>query len=128
MRIWIALVIGLVVGTRTTTGAEDAGLVSGNFRWTVSPPLVASVERPQDPCYSVKDPTVVRYNDRWHLFCTIRSEKRTHQIEYSSFADWKDANAAQRHVLTMSDGYFCATQVFYFEPQRTEYMILQVGA
>jgi hypothetical protein len=97
------------------------------FRWTSSPPLVAPVERPGDPCFSVKDPTVVRYNGRWHLFCTIRSEKRTHQIEYLSFADWKHADAAPRHVLAISDGYFCAPQVFWFEPHRKWYMVLQVA-
>src|SRR4051812_31617187 len=107
--------------------AQDDPLRSGNFRWTVSPPLVAPADRPQDPCYSVKDPSVVRYGDRRHLFCTIRSEKRSHQIEYSSFADWKDANAAPRHVMKLSDGYFCAPQVFRFEPQRKWYMILQVN-
>jgi len=41
----------------------------------------------------------VRYKRRWHLFCTIRSRKRTHQIEYLSFADWKDAARAPRHIL-----------------------------
>jgi sugar lactone lactonase YvrE len=100
---------------------------SGNFRRTVSPPLVAPVERPQDPCFSMKDPTVVRHGDRWHLFCTIRSEKRSHQVEYLNFSDWKDANAAPRHVLKLSDGYFCAPQVFWFEPHRKWYMILQVS-
>src|SRR2546423_15447013 len=126
MKIWIALLTGFVVCVPTVTrAASESGttdILSGDFRWTVSPPLVAPVERPEDPCFSVKDPTVVRYNDHWHLFCTIRSEKRSHQIEYLSFADWKDANQAQRHVLKLSDGYFCAPQVFYFEPQRKWYM------
>ena len=125
----IAVTVSLcAAGTRgadpTTNGAD---LTLRQFRWTSSAPLVAPVARPQDPCYSVKDPTVVRFNDRWHLFCTIRSEKRSHQIEYCSFADWKDANAAERHVLKLSDGYFCAPQVFYFSPQRKWYMILQVA-
>lgn len=112
-------------------GADDARgpewLSNGNFRWTVSPPLVAPADRPRDPCFSVKDPSVLFVNGRWHLFCTIRSENRTHQIEYLSFTDWKDANAAPRHVLKISDGYFCAPQVFYFEPHRKWYMVLQVN-
>jgi hypothetical protein len=102
-------------------------LLAGNFRWTVSPPLVAPVGRPEDPCYSVKDPTFVREQDKWHLFCTIRSVKRSHQIEYLSFADWTTADPAARHVMTLSDGYYCAPQVFYFEPHRKWYMILQVS-
>lgn len=66
-------------------------LLAGRFSWGVSAPLVSPVSRPQDPCHSVKDPTIVRYKDRRHLFCTIRSQKRSHQIEYLSFDDWENA-------------------------------------
>ena len=52
-------------------------LLTGRFQWMISQPLVAPVERPEDPCYSVKDPSVVFYQGRWHLFCTIRSQNRT---------------------------------------------------
>lgn len=92
-------------------------LLDGRFQWKASEPLAAPVERPEDFCYSVKDPSVVFYQERWHLFCTIRSQNRSHQIEYMSFTDWKDANVAQRHVLKMHNGYFCAPQVFYFHIQ-----------
>jgi hypothetical protein len=61
------------------------------------------------------------------LFCTIRSVKRSHQIEYLSFADWKDANVAKRHVLKITHGYFCAPQVFYFTPHRKWYLIYQAS-
>jgi hypothetical protein len=101
-------------------------LLAGRFRWRVSPPLVCPVDRPADQPYSVKDPSIVRYKGRWHLFCTIRSRKRSHQIEYLSFTDWKDANAAKRHVLRLNDGYFCAPQVFHFTPHGKWHMICQV--
>jgi hypothetical protein len=101
-------------------------LLAGVFQWTVGPPLVSPADRPEDPCHAFKDPTIVRYQDRWHLFGSIRSKVRSHQIEYLSFADWKDANAAPRHVLRISDGYFCAPQVFYFSPHRKWYLIQQV--
>lgn len=97
----------------------------GKFIWRCGPPVQSPAERPEDPCVSVKDPTIVRHNDRWHLFTTIRSEKRTHQIEYSSFADWKDAATAERHLLTIHPGYFCAPQVFYFTPQKKWYLLHQ---
>jgi len=99
--------------------------LAGRFSWTVGPPLVSPAVRPDDPCDSIKDPTVVFYKGRWHLFCTIRSKVRTHQIEYLSFSDWKNANAAQRHILTVSDGYFCAPEVFYFSPHKKWYLIYQ---
>ena len=108
-------------------GREPGPVHGGDFRWASSGPLVAPAERPHDPCHSIKDPTVVRFGGRWHLFCTIRSEKRSHQVEYLNFADWKDANTAGRHVLKISDGYYCAPQVFFFAPHRRWYMILQVA-
>jgi hypothetical protein len=101
--------------------------MAGGFQWEISEPVVAPVHRPEDPCFSVKDPTVVFHKGQWHLFCTIRSQKRSHQIEYLSFSDWKEANSAPRRVLKMSDGFFCAPQVFYFAPQKKWYLICQAS-
>src|SRR6185503_14174617 len=98
----------------------------GDFRWNSTQPVVSAVKR-DDYCYSVKDPSIVRHDGRWHLFCTIRSEKRSHQIEYSSFDDWPNANAAQRHLLTVTNGYYCAPQVFWFEPHAKWYLIYQAS-
>ena len=108
-------------------GHQAADLLAGTFNWKVSEPLVAPIERPDDPCHSIKDPSIVFYQGQWHLFCSIRSQKRSHQIEYLSFSDWKDANAAQRHILRMHDGYFCAPQVFYFAPHKKWYLICQAS-
>jgi hypothetical protein len=104
-----------------------SNFLAGRFQWDVSDPLVAPARRPDDPCFSMKDPTVVFHEGRWHLFCTIRSQKRTHQIEYLNFADWKDADRADRHLLRVTDGYYCAPQVFYFTPHRKWYLIYQAS-
>jgi len=104
-----------------------ADMLAGRFRWRVSQPLVKPLERPEDTCYSVKDPSVVHYRGRWHLFCTIRGQKRSHQIEYLTFRDWKGTDRAKRHLLKMHSGYFCAPQVFYFRPQRKWYLICQAS-
>jgi hypothetical protein len=102
-------------------------LLRGQFRWVCGEPLVGPADRADDPCQAIKDPSVVWYGGKWHLFCTIRSQKRTHQIEYLSFGDWKEADKAERHVLKITDGYFCAPQVFYFRPHRKWYLICQVS-
>jgi len=109
--------------------AAHAGdpFTDGLFKWKSSPPLVAPANRPEDPCVSIKDPTVVYHDGRWHLFCTIRSEKRTHQIEYLNFTDWKDADNAPRHILKLHDGYFCAPQVFYFTPLKKWCLLYQTA-
>ena len=117
---------------KATSPASDKqqaidNLLAGQFKWTVSSPLIYPARRPPEVVYSVKDPTIVRYEDRWHLFCTIRGQKRSHQIEYLCFEDWKDANTAKRYVLTLSEVYFCAPQVFYFTPHKKWYLICQVS-
>ena len=120
----VASGIAAEAGRDTVNPSADSGSTpfpAGRFRWTASAPLVSPALRPDDPCYSVKDPSIVRYQDRWHLFCTIRSQKRSHQIEYLSFDDWKNADAAPRHVLQLTNNYFCAPQVFYFTPHRKWY-------
>jgi hypothetical protein len=102
-------------------------LKDGGFRWTASPPLIAPAAGRDDPCHAIKDPSVVRFDDRWHVFATIRSRRRTHQIEYLAFADWPDAAKAERTVLKLTDGYFCAPQVFWFRPHRKWYLVYQVN-
>lgn len=111
-------------------GAGEAPLpesLRAPFAWTASEPLLAAPQRPGDPCYSLKDPTIVYHGGRWHLFCTVRGEKRSHRIEYLSFADFADTADVRREMLTISEGFFCAPQVFYFTPQRKWYLVYQAS-
>ena len=126
LKVLLTVVVAVNVSGSAVGQSTFEDLQTGRLHWTVSAPLVRPVSRAHDFCHSVKDPTVVHYKDRWHLFCTIRSQKRSHQIEYLSFDDWKNANGAERHVLTLSDGYFCAPQVFHFSPHDKWYLIHQV--
>jgi hypothetical protein len=100
-------------------------VLAGRFQWQVGPPLVAPARRGGQLCCSVKDPTIVRHDGRWHLFCTIRGRERSHQIEYLSFTRWNRAGTCRRHVLKLTDGYFCAPQVFYFRPHKRWYLVHQ---
>src|SRR2546430_1654515 len=85
-RFSVASVMALLVAT--ARAADSSGrpfidnFLSGRFTWSVGPPLVWPAVRSEDPCHAIKDPSIVRYLGQWHLFCTIRSRKRTHQIEY----------------------------------------------
>ncbi len=110
-------------------GADPAAsaVLQGRFRWRVSPPLVSPPQSDQDVYYSIKDPSVVFFDGRWHLFCTVRGKKRSHQIEYLAFDSWDNAGRASRQMLRMHDGFFCAPQVFFFRPQRKWYLICQAS-
>lgn len=99
----------------------------GNFSWKASGPLVGPDTRAADPHVSIKDPTIVRHQGRWHLFCTVRLASGKVDIEYLSFADWKDADRAPRHILNLHNQYYCAPQVFYFRPQRRWYLVYQMA-
>ncbi len=77
--------------------------------------------------HSIKDPTVVFHDDRWHIFATVRGKPRTHATVYLSFADWSTAANATHYVLPMHKGYFCAPQVFWFAPHQRWYLICQAS-
>jgi len=104
-----------------------ADLMAGRFQWNVSQPVFEPLQRPDDFFYSIKDPSIVYHEGRWHLFCTIRGKNRSHQIEYLTFDDWKETNRSKRELLKMHGGYFCAPQVFYFSPHRRWYLICQAS-
>lgn len=98
-------------------------LEAGQFRWKTGSAFLMPADRQNESCFSVKDPSIVYYGDRWHLFYTVRASERSHTIEYISFTDFKYANKAKRHILGCHSGYFCAPQVFYFKPQSKWYLI-----
>jgi hypothetical protein len=41
-----------------------------NQRWTSTGPLVAPIQDTTHPIVSLKDPSVVYFNGRWHVFAT----------------------------------------------------------
>jgi hypothetical protein len=111
-------------------GAAMAGqnaFDDGPFSWKASMPLVMPDKVNADPAISIKDPTIVRHGDRWHLFTTVRCKSGKVDIEYLNFAEWKDADRAPRHRLNLHDQYYCAPQVFYFRPQKLWYLIYQIA-
>ena len=57
--------------------SKDA-LSSGNFSWVASSPVLEPREVAGEKWVSVKDPSVVRYKGKWHLFCTVRGTVRSH--------------------------------------------------
>lgn len=132
-------IVGVAMGFGFCAGVQGAGaevepasatstdLLAGRFRWVAGGPLVEPLQRPGDQLYSVKDPSLVRFQDRWHLFCTVRGKRRSHQIEYFSFKRWAEAGRDRRRLLAMHKGFFCAPQVFYFRPQRRWYLICQAS-
>lgn len=123
------LATGLAVGT--SESAEPPPPPSSDFtvpaRWEYSAPLIAPEKRDRDPSRAQKDPTLVYYGGKWHVFMTVKLPGRS-AIEYCSFEQWEDADRSRRTILAVSDSdYYCAPQVFYFSPHRKWYLIYQMG-
>lgn len=121
---YYAMVLSLVAGVAI---AVEPKSLSSEFSWRYDAPVLEARAVDGVEFISVKDPSIVREGDTWHLFCTVRGPKRTHAIVYSSFRDFGEANQAPRHILSCHPGYFCAPQVFYFTPQKKWYLICQAS-
>jgi hypothetical protein len=126
--VWILGSLGAcdAEGAETDTAAWRA-FEDGKFSWKASGPLVAPRAGGSDPAVSIKDPTIVRDGDRWHMFCTVRSASGKVGIEYLSFSDWNGADLASRQRLDLHDQYYCAPQVLYFRPKGRWYLIYQMA-
>ena len=139
-----ASVAGLLI-IAGTIGSVQAGpiedLLAGNFRWTTDTAIlrIDTGKLPPPPAggdwSQVKDPSVVYYQNRWHLFCSILNPgghdvSGRLRIGYMSFSNWKDAQSTAWHLLQLYRpgdfiGYHGAPQVFYFAPQKKWYLVYQ---
>jgi hypothetical protein len=113
--------------------AESAVIAPPPFaaplQWIASDVLVRPVSDGRG-VVSVKDPSIVRYNDRWHVYATTAATNGAWGMVYLNFADWADAAKAKPYYLDENRnlrGYHCAPQVFYFRPQKKWYLIYQSG-
>ena len=105
----------------------------GRFLWRVGSPLLSVdanrlPESEDHPWIAVKDPSVVRFDDRWHLFCTLRKNKQGDgriRIGYLSFHKWDEAKKSDWAVLKLTSGYHGAPQIFWFERHRKWYLVYQ---
>lgn len=95
--------------------------------WEYSAPLISPENRQHDRSRAQKDPTLVFYEGKWHVFMTVKLPGRS-AIEYCCFENWQGANASKRTILQVSDSdYYCAAQVFYFRPHEMWYLVYQMG-
>jgi len=137
MKALIAFVSGLTIlgGSMIVHGQPESGgpaTKPGQFEvpamWEYTAPLIAPEKRRDEPSRAQKDPTVVHYGGKWHVFMTVKLPGRT-AIEYCSFEKWEDADGAARTILKVTDSkYYGAPQVFYFAPHKKWYLIYQLGA
>jgi endo-1,4-beta-xylanase len=119
-----------------TAGAVDRPVPTGTpgelpstLRWSSGGVLIGPKSDSTD-IVAVKDPSVVFYNGRWHVFASTGSSSDGYNLAYTSFTDWNQAASAPLSCLDRSaigTGYRAAPQVFYFAPQQRWYLVYQTG-
>jgi hypothetical protein len=108
--------------------APPAASLAGPFRWKSSGVLIKPVSDDAHNLVSVKDPTVVHHDGKWHVVATTANTRGNWSMVYLSFKDWPEAATAKPYYLDANPnlkGYHCAPHVFYFRPHRKWYLIYQ---
>jgi len=98
------------------------------LKWKSSGVLISPVSDETHNLVSVKDSTVVRYNNKWHIYATTANTQGNWSMVYLSFSDWAEAANAKPYYIDNNPnlrGYHCAPQVFYFRPHKKWYLIYQ---
>ncbi|MGW0613612.1 non-reducing end alpha-L-arabinofuranosidase family hydrolase [Streptomyces sp. NPDC002788] len=112
-----------------TRSARSAAALPSRFSWNSSGPLISPKSDATHNIAGIKDPTVVRYNGKYHVFASTASSSG-YNLVYLNFSDWSQAGSATHHYLDRSaigKGYRAAPQVFYYAPQRLWYLVYQTG-
>jgi endo-1,4-beta-xylanase len=116
--------------------ADDASGSSGDcgvpsaFAWSSTGPILAPVSNVTHQLVAIKDPSVVYYNGKWHVFVSTVDTTGSYSMAYIQFADWSQPDAGAFYYLDDNSGlagYHAAPQVFYFAPQNKWYLIYQSG-
>jgi hypothetical protein len=126
----VTLGTGAACGDSLAPPEAGAGGATNSFHWCSTGPLIAPIATEDHPILSVKDPSVVYYGDRWHVFATTADRNAEWSLVYLSFADWADAPSAKLYYLNDNPaltGYHAAPQIFFFAPQNKWYLIFQSG-
>jgi endo-1,4-beta-xylanase len=113
-----------------STAARAVPGLPATFAWTSSAPLIVPKSDAAHDLVAVKDPTVVRFNGRWHVYASSVARGGIYGMVYTSFADWKDAPSAPLYYLDQTRGfhtYVAAPELFYFTPQKKWYLVFQSG-
>ena len=99
----------------TAPAAAAVPGLTGPFHWVDSGPLIQAHPDPKRNVVSIKDPSPVFYEGRWHIYATYAKETGKQSGEwgmvYLNFADWKDADKAKPVYLDeypQFAGYHCA--------------------
>lgn len=116
------------VPAATSPAAHESAALAGPFKWKSSGVLIKPVSDNDHKLVSVKDPTVVYYAGKWHVYATTADERGQWSMVYLSFKEWSEAAGAKPYYLDANPnlrGYHCAPNLLYFRPHKKWYLTFQ---
>jgi endo-1,4-beta-xylanase len=130
-------VLAATVGFASAGCSSDAGPpgatvcgVPASFTWSSTAPILVPKSDATHNLVSIKDPSIVRFNDKWHVFVSTVDVNGGYSMAFLTFPDWDHAGDA---TFTYADqiptlrGYHAAPEVFFFAPQQKWYLVYQSG-
>jgi endo-1,4-beta-xylanase len=119
--------------SQSQSGADGAAAraeVPHDLAWSASAPILVAKSDAEHDLVSIKDPTIVRFNERYHVYATTAARGGKWSMVYTSFRDFREAPAAPLYYMDRTPGfggYVAAPQLFYFTPQQKWYLVYQSG-
>ncbi len=105
--------------------------LAASIQWqTASTALLAPPSNASHDLVAIKDPTVVRFEDRWHVYASSVSTEGAYNLVYTSFSDFSEAPSAPFAYLDATPGfatYVAAPELFYFAPKNKWFLVYQSG-
>jgi endo-1,4-beta-xylanase len=117
-------------GAAVVPSADPSCPLPDSFRWASTGPIIAPVSDPTHDLVAIKDPTVVFFAERWHVYASSVSSSGAYGMVYLSFTDFAQASSATFYYMDQTPGfntYVAAPQLFYFSPQERWYLVFQSG-
>ena len=99
-----------------------------NPTWYVDERIIYHGECKPYDYYGAKDPTIVYYDGKYHVFYTGANQGGGWQMLYTSASTISGLkNAPRTYMSKIGEAYFCAPEVFYYEPHKLWYLVYQDG-
>lgn len=119
-------------GPRRAAQTHSRPALPTGFQWSSSGVLISPKPDPTHDILAIKDPSVVRFGNRWIVYATTVTTAGRRTLLETDFANWSQAAAAPQHFLDTNPnigtaGYRAAPELFYFAPQHLWYLVYQTG-
>jgi hypothetical protein len=127
MKKGLVMIVGLVL-LLALFGSVMNAAPNANPTWNVDARVIYHRQLSPYDYYGAKDPTIVYYDGKYHVFYTGANQSGGWQMLYTSASTLSGlANASRTYMSKIGESYFCAPEVFYFEPKGLWYLVYQDG-